>query len=149
MSWRIWIPITQDDRLVSWTSRAIGKTERRWMTCPAEKEVVDHRTILYGEEYCRHAIIVVEGPPDVWKVGPGAVCPLGLGISVEQKARIAKYPVRAICFDNEPDAQKRARELANELSVLPGDTYVVCLDAADPAEASDEEIHELRKEFLQ
>jgi len=66
----------------------------------------------------------------------------------EQVERIAKYPVRAVCYDNEPDAQQRARELADRLSVLPGDTYNITLDSKDPGEATRKEIERIRREIL-
>ncbi len=149
LSWRIFIPIYQESRLVSWTTRAISqKAKLRYITASAEGELVDHRTILFGEDFCRNTIIVTEGPFDAMRIGPGAVACLGTGISQEQVLKISQYPTRVICLDNEPIAQKKAKELANQLAVFPGDTHLVTLDANDAGSASAEEIEELRKEFL-
>lgn len=148
LAWRIFIPIHSGGRLVSWTTRAIGKTKARYITCPAEYELIDHRTILFGEDYCRDSVVVVEGLFDAMRIGPGAVAALGTNISADQIMKLAKYPSRCICFDNEPQAQRKARRVAEQLSVFPGRTVVVCLDAKDAAEASEREIRQLRKEFL-
>lgn len=148
LSWRIYLPITQDGRLVSWTTRTIGDSEPRYLTCPAGDEIVAHQEILYGEDLAQQSIIVVEGPFDALRIGPGAVACLGLSFSHAQIERIARYPVRAICFDNEPEAQRRARKLAETLSVLPGETHLVTLDAKDPGSASRREIRQLRRAFL-
>lgn len=147
-SWRIWIPIAHEGQNVSWTARSIGQGNPRYLTCPASDEVVEHSEILFGEDFCRQAIIVVEGPLDAIKIGPGAAATLGLNFSAEQIRRIAEFPVRVICLDSQPQAQRRARQLANSLAPFPGETHVVELDAKDPGEASDKEIKRLRRLFL-
>ncbi|MBW2309219.1 MAG: hypothetical protein JRG73_20040, partial [Deltaproteobacteria bacterium] len=112
------------------------------------EEAVPHKTLLYGEELAGHAIIVVEGPTDAWRIGPGAVATMGLGYSSEQVIRIKNHPVRAVCFDKSIEAQTVARKLAAALSVFPGQTFVASLDAADPGSAAQREVCELRRRFL-
>lgn len=149
LAWRVFIPIYQGGVMVSWTTRSIGRAEPRYISARGNQELVDHRSILFGEDMCRHAVIVVEGPFDVIRIGPGAAACLGTGISRDHLVKLSRYPVRVVCLDSEPVAQRKARELVNLLSVFPGDTYNVVLDAKDPAEASDREIRRLRKEFLE
>jgi hypothetical protein len=103
-----------------------------------------HRNLLYGEDYCRHTILVHEGPLDVWAVGPGATATCGTEFSPAQIRRIARYPRRGICFDSEPAAQTRARRLAAQLSLFPGETDLIKLDANDPGSAGAKELAELR-----
>lgn len=149
LAWRILIPIRYQGEVVSWTTRAISdKAEVRYISARPEEEKVCHKTLLYGEHYCRHAVIVCEGPADVWRVGPGAVATFGTSYSREQVLRISKYPVRAIAYDNEPLAQRQAEQLCKDLSVFPGQTYRVELNAADPGEAGKREVEILRKRFL-
>jgi hypothetical protein len=112
------------------------------------EESVNHKDLLYGEHYCRNAIIIHEGPTDVWRTGPGAVAILGLNCSSAQLDRMAQYPVRAIWFDNEPAAQQRAADLYRRLSALDGETALVRTDSEDPATSSDEDVCSIRKEFL-
>lgn len=151
LSWRIWIPIHYHGEVVSWTTRSISDNPviTRYISAGENEESIPHKELLYGEDFARHAIIVNEGIFDAWKIGPGAVSTFGSGYSSKQLERIAKYPVRAICFDNEPEAQKRARTLADDLSVFSGETYNVVLDKKDAAEESDKNIERLRKEILE
>lgn len=150
LSWRIWIPIHYHGEIVSWTTRSISHNLKiaRYISAAENEEVMSHKKLLYGEDFARHAIIVNEGPLNAWRIGPGAVATFGSGYSIEQLERMSKYPTRAICFDNEPEAQRRARKLVNDLSVFPGDTYNVTLDAKDAAEESNKNIQRLRKEIL-
>jgi len=148
LSWRLWIPILTRGEIVSWTTRGIGKAEPKYRNAPIEHEAVSAKTLLYGEDYCRHAVMVHEGPIDVWKTGPGAVATMGLNVSRPQILRLTRYPIRVICFDNEPRALIRAKKLADRLEVFPGETTIVELDSADPGSATPYETSELRK-FLE
>jgi hypothetical protein len=147
--WRIFIPITLHGEIVSWTTRSISDAvPKRYHSARPDQEKVDHKSVLYGEDFVRHSVVVVEGPTDVFRIGPGAVCVFGTGFKRRQVERLSKYPVRVICFDSEPEAQKRARVLTEMLAGFPGDTYRVELDAKDPGSASRKEIAQLRKHFL-
>lgn len=150
LQWRIFIPIIYHSEIVSWTTRTISKNKRvtRYISAAENQESIPHKELLYGEDYTRHAIIVTEGVFDVWKIGQSAVCTFGSGYSQKQIDRIVKYPVRAICFDNEIEAQQRAKKLSDDLSVFPGDTFNVILDEKDAAEESEKNLRELRKEIL-
>lgn len=148
-SWRIWIPIILNGKTVSWTTRSVGNIKTKYISAKPEQEIVNHKHLLYGEDYARHSIVVVEGPIDVWAVGPGAVAVMGLNYSQEQVARIAKYPIRTICFDQGKDAQLAASKLAEELSCLEGETHTIELESgSDPANADKKEIKMLRNRFL-
>lgn len=146
LSWRLFIPIEYRGEVVSWTTRSISKdVDLRYVSASSDEEAVPHKTLLYGEDMVRHACCIVEGPLDAWKIGPGAVATCGTGYSRAQFLRMTRFLYRYVCFDNEPEAQKRARDLVNNLSAFPGQTFNVTLDAKDAAEASDEEIAQLRR----
>ncbi len=145
LSWRLFIPIHFHGHVVSWTTRSVSNAGVRYISASPKQELLPHKDLLYGEDYCRHACIVCEGPLDVWRMGPGAVATFGTSLSTAQVRKIAKYPIRAICYDQEPTAQRQARKLADSLSMFPGDTYNIQLDSADPGEASFEEVKNLRK----
>ena len=146
LSWRLFIPIMLDGEVVSWTTRSIGSNAKvRYMSASEAQEAVPHKSLLYGEHFVESVICVVEGPLDAWKIGPGCVATCGTGYSRAQVRRISQYPIRALCFDNEPAAQQRARSLADDLSVFPGETMVVTLDSKDAGEASEKELRKLRK----
>lgn len=149
LSWRIFIPALLRDETVSWTTRSISdNVKAKYISARVEEEAVSLKQILYGEQYCRHSIIVNEGPLDAWRVGPGAVATCGMGYSRRQLLLISKYPVRVILFDNEPEAQKRARKLVDDLAVFEGETYNVTLDGKDASRSSKRDIIKLRESFL-
>jgi hypothetical protein len=148
LSWRIYIPIYYKGQTVSWTTRSISDKTTRYISAKPEQESFPHKQLLYGEDYARHGIIIHEGPIDVWATGPGAVATFGLNYSQAQVVRMAQYPIRAICFDSNREAQKVAGKLCDELSVFPGETYNVELDAEDAASAPPGEIVKLRRRFL-
>jgi DNA primase len=149
LRWRLYVPIMQNGERVSWTTRSINpETTRRYVGAKAEEEAVPKGEILYGEDYCRHSVVVCEGPTDVWRIGPGAVATLGVAFTQAQVARLSKYPVRAVCFDSDPEAQKRAKKLCDALLPYPGRTSIVTIDAKDPASMKPHEVRQIRRAFL-
>lgn len=146
LSWRIYIPITFKNTPVSWTTRSISpKAKQRYISASAAQESMNHKYLIYGAEYCHHSIVIVEGPTDVWNIGPGAGALFGTAFSGAQVRKLVDYPHRYVCFDNSADAQTRAKDLCSQLSVFPGVTENVCLDAEDPGSASRKEIALLRQ----
>lgn len=157
LAWRLFIPIhDKKGEVVSWTTRAISeKQSPRYMTAKANQEKVNHKHLLYGEwKVPGHAIVVVEGPTDVWAVGPGAVATTGLSYGPHQVWKIAQYPVRVVCFDGEDQAQARADKLCEQLAPFEGETYRVRLESGkDPGacvqtEEGQAELCWLRRRFL-
>lgn len=146
---RIFFPVTDErGRGVSWLTRTIDPDcTYRYLTAPKDRETVPIKSLLYGEQFLSHfePVIVCEGVFDALRIGRNAVATLGKKITPSQFDRIAKYPRRIICFDSEPETQEQARALAVRLQAFPGLTDNVCLDAPDPAEASQKEIESLLK----
>ena len=149
LAWSLYIPVTLDGEEVSWTTRALGNTGMRYVGAGSKEEKVPRKRLLYGEDFVRHQIVIVEGPLDAVRIGPGAVATMGVSYSRHQLLRLSHYPSRAVLFDNEAGAQRRARKLVRELEAFPGTTHLVELDAKDPGEASDKEIRQVRKYFLE
>lgn len=145
LAWRIYIPVYQSHVRVSWTTRAIGNTEQRYLSAPAASEALPHKHCLYGIDYVSHSVVVVEGPIDVWRIGPGAVALFGTAYTTAQVSKLSRIPFRYILFDNEPRAQAQAKALAKDLSCFPGETYLLYCDAKDPGEMSDTDVSLLRK----
>ena len=146
LSWRLWLPVEQAGQLVSWTTRSISPRDKlRYISARPEQERVPIKSTLYGEDLARHAVVVVEGPVDVWRIGPGAVAVYGINWSESQASRLERYLRRVICFDREPAAQAAAKRLARRLCAAPGETLVVTLDAADPGVADEVEVQQLRR----
>lgn len=148
LAWRLFIPIIFRGETVSWTTRTVipDPSIPRYRSARPDQEKIHHKDLLYGEDFCRHAIVVCEGVTDVWRIGPGAVATFGTTVTAAQKFRIAKYPVRIYCFDNEPEARRRSKALANELAIFPGETYNLSLSSGkDPGDASEDDIAQIRK----
>ena len=146
LKWRVWIPIHYDGEVVSWTTRSIAEdAHQRYLSASSEQESIPHKTLLYGEDYASHSIIIHEGPTDVWATGPGAVGTLGTSFTHSQMVRMTKYQIRVVCFDSEPVAQERARALCDMLSIFEGETFNARLDAKDAATAPRREIKRLRR----
>ena len=145
-AYRIYIPVHQGTRPVSWTTRAVGEDGLRYDSAPPDRETVPHRSLLYGEDQAGHAVLIVESPVDVWAAGPGAVATFGTAYTRAQVLRLAKFPARYVCFDSGERAGERAgRKLVRELEVFPGDTYRVELKTGkDPSRVSKKELESLR-----
>ena len=149
LSWRLFIPIHYQGKIVSWTTRSVWEeTKKRYMTAKKEEEEISAKSLLYGEDYCKESIIVCEGPLDVWRIGKGAVSTMGTAYSQAQVEKIIKYKKRIICFDNDKAGQAAAKRLCGDISSFPGKTYNVVLDGKDAAESSDKVIWKLRKFLL-
>lgn len=146
LGWRIWIPVHVRGKLVTWTTRSIG--EGGYISARPEEEARPIKHVVYGHDHVRHVAIVVEGPADVWRIGPGAVATFGVNYTMEQVAWLAEIPIRVVCFDREARAQRQAKKLCRALEAYPGLTYRVELDAEDPGSASKEEVSALRARFF-
>lgn len=146
LSWRLYIPICFHEQRVSWTTRAIGsKVAQRYVSASAAEEAVNHKTLVYGMDFCRHSIVICEGPLDAWKIGPGGGALFGTAFTTAQIRKLVAIPRRFVCFDSSPDAQRRARELCHQLACFPGVTENLLIDAKDPGEASEKELRLIRK----
>lgn len=148
LSWRLFIPIHYRNKTVSWTTRAIGKCDLRYISAKPEEEVMPHKNMLYGLDYVRDTVIICEGPLDVWSIGPGAVATFGTSFTSSQIKYLVNIPKKIVCYDNEYEAQKQALKLCNMLGVFGGETINVQLDSKDPGEANIKELKKLRK-FLE
>lgn len=144
-AWRILVPIKHFGEVVSWTTRSVSDDGKRYLSASPDQERISHKEILFGSDLARHAISIHEGPFDVFNIGPGATATCGVSYTRQQVSQMARFPIRIICFDNEPEAQNRARKLCEELSTLPGETTNVNLDADDPGSASKEEVRKFRR----
>lgn len=148
LAWRLFLPIHWRGEVCSWTTRSIsdqGSAAKYLSAGPSEEKYL-HKDLLYGADLARHVVIVVEGPLDAIRIGPGAVATMGLNTTPSQIAEIARFPTRYVCMDAEEQAQRLAKKLCNRLSLYPGKTHRIELETGkDPGEASDKEIKQLRR----
>lgn len=151
LKWRLFIPITKENKIVSWTTRSISdEVKPKYLTALSTQESTNIKEVLYGADRASHTISVHEGPLDAWAVGPGGTATCGTSYSKQQICIIGSFPVRIIAFDNEAEAQRRAHRLCNDLSAIPGKTInVVFQTGKDSSRASKDEIKEFRKRFFE
>ena len=146
---RIFIPIIVDGKPVSWTTRSIQpKNKMRYIAAPKDCEAVNVKNVAFGLDHPTHTAIIVEGPFDAMRIGPGAVATCGTDFKAGQIRRLGRFMRKVIVFDNSKIAQEKADQLANELAAYPGETLVVTIDGEDPASAPESEIIQLREAFL-
>ena len=147
-SHRLFIPIEYQGEVVSWTTRSIrDDADMRYISAPEEDEALNHKELLYGDDKAQHAICVVEGPTDAWAIGPGTIATCGTAISRAQMLRMSRYPVIGVCLDNQVPAQRRAKQLVDDLCCFGGKVVNFVLDAKDAAEAPKRDILSIRKEL--
>lgn len=150
LQWRLFIPVVHSGRTVSWTTRSIwDNVDARYISAKEGQEELNHKQVLYGEDYCRHAVIVTEGPTDVWRGGPGFVATLGTSFTRSQILAISRFPMRVICLDSDLAGGRRSRDLCAFLDLFPGETYRVELSSKDLSTAPAKEVDKLRNTFLE
>jgi hypothetical protein len=147
LKWRLFIPIHYRGEIVSWTTRAVGKSGRRYISASPKEEKISHKRLLYGEDYVRHTVVIHEGPIDVWATGPGAVATFGTSFTREQILRLSRYPRRVVCLDSTSEGRRKAAELCDQLEPFPGETIRVIIDGKDVADSL-KEAKRIRRLFL-
>lgn len=121
---RILFPIYFDGKLVSYQGRDwTGMAFQPWKACSADKEVYNHRTLVYGlQESKFDSLFVMEGIGDSMNFNcveqGSASCLFGIDYSKEQVRALRESGKKIlVCFDDEPKAQKRAQELCADLAI--------------------------------
>jgi DNA primase len=147
---RIIIPIYQHGKLVSYQGRDYtGLSPIRYKACARENEIVHHKHLLYDADgVTGDHVIVVEGIFDAWKMKKNTVCTFGTGFTQQQVNLLSKWGKVSILYDGEPEAQKHAEKLGEQLSGLGTDVENIRLGKEDPGALSMEEAGALSKEIL-
>ena len=149
---RIMIPIFVGGIMCSYQGRTIVKgIEPRYKACHREKELIDHRELLYDMDNARDdTVMVVEGVTDAWRLGDGAVATFGTSLSkTSPQIMLLKGFRRAfVIFDAEPKAQAKGRWLADQLSALGLEAVNVRLKAGDPGGMTPDQAMELKERLL-
>lgn len=149
LAWRIFIPVHVDQEIVTWTTRRLTNREPRYHSATPAQSIVPIDECVYGIDYCRTSIALVEGPGDVWSIGPGAGCAFGLRVSDYQLNTLSRFSLRCLLFDagaGESEAQRRAKALADRLCVFQGRTLRLTLETGkDAGSCLETEREEIRK----
>jgi hypothetical protein len=127
-NFRIIIPVFLNGQIATYQGRSLYSKKKcseldilRYNTLNIQDSVMDAKHIFYGLDDCKNDwVVLVEGPFDRWRLGPNNVLSsLGTSTSQEQINLLAKrYKKVIFLFDNEIEAQSRARKYGSELSSL-------------------------------
>ena len=105
-------------RLAGWQARYVGDCPAevpKYLSCKGMKK--SH--LLYGLPEARSRsgpVVIVEGPTDVWRLGPGAVALFGKDMSLPQRQLLDQHlPGRHVVVMLDRDAQDNAAELQRTL----------------------------------
>jgi hypothetical protein len=133
--WRIIIPIYIDGVMVSFTSRDItGHSDARYKAAPDSIAIRPGAEVVYNidtvEPGARMAL--VEGPFDVWRIGPGAVAMLGTVFTEEQLVLIASRRPSRVYVVYDSGAADIAEDLGSRMARLVPRVDYLWLDDGDP-----------------
>jgi len=116
---RILIPYTWNLEVVTFDTRSKNKYKAgsRYKACPKEREKIEHKRILYGnQEKWKSTGVIVEGPTDVWNLGPEACAVSGIKYTPAQVKVISECFERVfVVFDDDPQAVVQANKLVADL----------------------------------
>ncbi len=144
---RIIIPINWGGKTVSFQGRDVtNKHKLKYMACPEERELVNLKTILYGESN-RKRCVLVEGVTDVWRLGFGALSTFGIKYRLSQVKCLCKFEQVFILFDPEPQARKQAEKIQAALRFRGVNADVLTGFDCDPGDMKDEDAKKLMKEL--
>lgn len=145
---------------MAYVGRSVKKvpTGGKYKVTDNEECLISPSALLYGiHKASKDGIVIVEGPADVWRLGPGAVATLGISWKREQANILRKYKRKFILFDSvdkknptEDDlrAKKQAEKLANYLSLFPGEVELVTGFKTDPGDFTDRQARKVMKRLL-
>ena len=150
-SHRIIIPVFWEGQEVSFISRDItGKHSLRYITCPAKREVIEHKHILFAhpDTFKSSTCFVVEGVFDTFRFGIGAVATFGIKYTQEQMKLLSKLFNKVyVIYDSDPQAIISAYKLAYELRFRGVSSKVIEIEG-DPGDMEQEQANEMKIKYL-
>ncbi len=146
--YRIVFPVYENNRIVNWVARTILKDKSN-IPYMFEKDenlpLVNRRELLYGlDDSIGDTVILVEGVFDKINIGTNCISMLSIQFSKEQILKLRRFKNFYLCFDTEPIAQKRAKDLESYLTWADNINYIN-FDKKDPGLFDKKEILELRR----
>jgi DNA primase len=124
---RIIIPIYLGGKLISWTSRTIIKDrEPRYKFLSNEESVINPKLCFFNIDNCtNNYVFLVEGLFDVMRLGQDTICGFGIVLVRAQIMYLSeRFKKIFILFDNERQAQKKAKEIGLLLQGHGLDAYI-------------------------
>jgi hypothetical protein len=145
---RIIVPIMENGFIINFTAMAVSGQDHKYIHCSNKDAIIPMKECLYNIDTVREIAIIVEGVSDVWRIGNSCVATMGLEYTTEQiKLLVDKGVKKAfVMFDSESFAIRKARKLADSLSVFM-ESETIELESGDPGELNDQQVQTLRKEI--
>jgi DNA primase len=154
---RLIIPIYFNKKLVSFTSRDYtGKGEPKYKEQPVDEAMIPVKDCLYNFDSVKDKLLIVEGPADVWRMGDGAVSLFGIHCSEKQQETLFRWwmhslrikRVKKVVLLLDPKTRVVADKLYYILISFIRDLKIVELQGRDPAELTQQEAMNLKKELF-
>lgn len=158
--YRIIIPVIINGKIVSWTGRSILEKSKldelkipRYKNLEIKKSVINPKECLFNLDNSKNkTVVLTEGPFDVMRLGDDFICSFGTSLTQSQIKEIRlRYDKVFIMFDNEIEAQQKARNYGQMLSSVGVDVEIVDaysdFNKNDGGELNDEEVKLIRKEL--
>jgi DNA primase len=145
---RIIIPFyNKYGKILTFQSRdTTGKAQVAYMSLAPKDSVRNIKSLLYNIDTVEDTAIIVEGIFDCWRIGDGAVPILGIRYKHAQLKRLSNLQRCFILFDQ--GAEERAEELGNALSAFVPSVEMLFLPEGDPADLSEDDAKNIRKEIF-
>lgn len=150
-AWRVIIPVQNSTgRVIAYQGRAIGNRTPKYKMTDDAKCLENPKTILYGIDKAKgDSVMVVEGGTGAWRLGPGTVATMGIDWK-SYAVTLRMFKNRYILFDCGPEEQKaavRAQQLAETLSLFPGNTEIISGFSTDPGAFSPAKARRIRRKL--
>lgn len=158
--YRILIPVFLNGKLVSWTGRSILSKKLlkeneipRYKNLSIEESVINIKECLFNIDNCKKEVVVlVEGVFDVMRLGDDFLCSMGTELTQGQIKIISdNFKKIFIMFDNELEAQEKARKFGLQIASIGVDVEIInaysYFNKNDGAELNDDEVRIIRKEL--
>jgi hypothetical protein len=150
-SQRILIPYIVQRKTYTFSTRDVsGKSNLKYKHCPVNKSIFAPKELLFGiDQTKKDTCVVVEGVFDVFRIGKGSVATSGTQYTRTQLLTLSKFKRIFLLFDPEPQAQKMALLLGNDLSFCSGSIEIILLKMdTDPGDMKPDDVKLLRKEIF-
>jgi hypothetical protein len=157
---RIIIPVYYQGKLMSWTGRSILSKKKlkelgipRYKNLSIEKSVKNIKELFFNIDNCKSdTVVLTEGAFDVLRFDGNAICSMGTELTEGQINLLAnRFRKIFILFDNEPEAQEKARKFGLQLSSIGVDVEIVNayedFGKNDMGECSKKEIEMIKNEL--
>lgn len=149
---RIVVPIVMDYTMVGFTTRDVTeKAELRYRAISDSDALKPSREWVYNiDSITGSRVLITEGPFDVWRMGDESVCFLGTEESDSQVLELKRRDIKwaGLLYDSEEEAQEIAEKICFNLESLGISSEIFSLPEGDPAELSNEEAEQVKREIL-